>query len=246
MRLRTATSGALTLTAATAAALGAAAPVSPAPPTHEVRLADCDRVARAATFVGSMRAVRRTQRMWMRFTLFERVRPAEEYAAVSSPGLGVWRKSRPGVRRFSYRQRVRALAVAADYRAAVEFRWYDADGALLRQASARSRRCRQPGRLPNLRVRNIGYRPGPGVYVVRVANVGRGAAHGADVQLFVDGQEAGVRTLPDIRPGDVETAEITGPRCSGFVQAVADPSARVREWAEDDNALTEPCPQASS
>jgi hypothetical protein len=33
----------------------------------------------------------------------------------------------------------------------------------------------------------------------------------------------------------------TAPSCEGFVQAVVDPGASVRESSEDDNALTVPC-----
>ena len=103
----------------------------------------------------------------------------------------------PGVRRFSFRQRVRALSEAAIYKTDVEFRWYDAEGQLLRQTLERSRRCRQPGALPNLHVQRIGRRPS-GQYFVRVGNDGRDMAAGASVQLFVDGHDAGTVELPDI------------------------------------------------
>jgi hypothetical protein len=239
MRLRTAITGALVSAAATAAALTLAVPALPARPTHGVYVAKCSKVNHAAAFLGTMRAVKDTDRMWMRFTLLERALPGKDFEPVSIPALEVWRKSRPGVERFSFRQRVRALAEAAIYRADVEFRWYDEEGELLRQATKRSGRCRQPGALPNLRVENIAYRQGK--YRVRVMNVGRDVAASAAVQLFVDGNDVGTKELPEIAPGEGAVALFDGLPCIGSVQAVADPTALVRESAEDDNALTESC-----
>ena len=160
---------------------------------------------------------------------------------VTAPGLDAWRKARPGVRRFSFRQRVRALAEAAIYRVEVEFRWYDAEEQLIRQAFQRSRRCRQPGALPNLQVKNIVYRPGQARYGVRVVNAGRDVASGAAVQLFVDGNESDTVPVPDLAAGASELLPLAGPPCVGSVQAVVDPNALVRESVEDDNALTESC-----
>ena len=122
-----------------------------------------------------MRAIRDTDEMWMRFTLQERILPGKTFEPLSVPGLEAWHKSRPGVRRFGFRQRVRALAEAAIYKVDVDFRWYDAEGNLLRETLKRSRRCRQPGALPNLRIQRIGRRAN-GQYFVRVGNVGRDVA----------------------------------------------------------------------
>lgn len=240
MRLKTATIGALISAAAATVALTAAPAALPAKPTEGVYVARCNKEARSAAFLGTMRAVKDSERMWMRFTLLERALPANVFQPLSVPGLETWHKSRPGVRRFSFRQRVRALAEAAFYKAEVEFRWYDADGNLLRQAFDRSRRCRQPGALPNLKVQRIGRRPN-GQYFVRVRNAGRDVAAGASVQLFIDGHEAGLVSLPNLVPEAVRGTIFTGPECEGSVQAVADPMATVRESVEDDNALTVPC-----
>jgi CARDB len=239
MRLRTATLGAVICAAAIAVAVTSASASLPADRSEGVYVARCSKEDRTAAFVGVMRQVKDSQRMWMRFTLLERALPATTYQPLSIPGLESWHKSRPGVRRFSFRQRVRALAEAAFYRVEVEYRWYDADGNLLRQAFKRSRRCRQPGALPNLQVHRIGRRPS-GQYYVRVRNVGRDVAAGAQVQLFVDGLEAGLISLPDLLPAAVRGMLFSGPPCEGSVQAVADPTSSVRESAEDDNALTIP------
>src|SRR3954469_4927898 len=64
---------------------------------------------RLALFRGAMRRVPSTQQMSMRFKLQERVGQGA-YKTIKAPGIGIWRKSRPGVKRFAYRQRVLALA----------------------------------------------------------------------------------------------------------------------------------------
>ena len=97
---------------------------------------------RLAVFRGGMRALPGAERMSMRFKLQERV-GAREFRTVKAPGLGVWRKSRRGVRRFAYRQRVLALAEGSAYRAVVGFRWYAADREVIRRATRRSRPCMQ-------------------------------------------------------------------------------------------------------
>ena len=162
--------------------------------------------------------------MWMRFTLQERILPGKVFEPLAVPGLEAWHKSRPGVRRFGFRQRVRALAEAAFYKVDVAFRWYDLEGNLLRETLERSRRCRQPGALPNLRIQRIGRRAN-GQYFVRVGNVGRDIATRPSVQLFVDGQDAGIVALPDILPESIRASLFTGPECEGSVQAVVDPAA---------------------
>ena len=217
-----------------------AAPAPAEKPRQGVYVAKCNKLERSAAFVGRMRAIRGSEEMRMRFTLQERMLPARSFQPLSVPGLDVWHKSRPGVRRFAFRQRVRALAKAAIYKAVVAFRWYDADGNLMRETLERSRRCRQPGALPNLRIERIGRRQ-DGRYYVRVSNVGRDTASGAGVQLFVDGQNAGLIELPDILPYSIRGSLFAGPACEGSVQAVVDPAANLRESAEDDNALTVPC-----
>ena len=240
MRLRTAIAGALLCAALTAAGSALAAPPPRAKPPQGVYVAQCNKVERSAAFLGRMRAISETDQMWMRFTLQERILPAKVFEPLSVSGLEVWHKSRPGVRRFGFRQRVRALAEAAIYKVDVAFRWYDADGNLLRETLERSRRCRQPGALPNLRIQRIGRRPS-GQYFVRVGNVGRDTATRPSVQLFVDGRDAGIVALPDILPEAIRASLFTGPACEGSVQAVVDPAGSLRESAEDDNALTVPC-----
>lgn len=119
----------------------------------DVRVTECENGPeardRSVEFRGAMRRVPRSETMGMRFELQERV-AHPDFERVPAPGLSVWRKSMPGVKRFVHRQEVLALAEGSEYRARVHFRWYDADGNAVKQAVRRSPSCRQEGDLPNL------------------------------------------------------------------------------------------------
>jgi hypothetical protein len=94
--------------------------------------------------------------MGMRFTLEEKVvrapsakraarKAATAWLPIKAPGLGVWRMSRPGVRMFAYRQNVLALSPDSSYRVLIAYRWYDAQGTVLKRAKRRSSPCRPAG-----------------------------------------------------------------------------------------------------
>jgi len=241
--------------AALAVASASAEPGSPAgeanAPVASVRLAEClsgrEPVDRRAVFRGAMQQVSGARQMGMRFMLQEHVGDGG-FRTVKAEGLGVWRKSRPGVRRFAYRQRVLALAQGASYRTVVSFRWYGADGSAIRRARRRSLPCRQPGRLPNLSIAQIaGGKPlvgAPGAvgYEVHVVNRGPVAAGRFGVSLAVDGAAVDTQTVAGLGAGKVRTLSFAGPACQGTVTARADPDDVVREAHDSDNGLTSPCP----
>ena len=219
-----------------------------------VRVAECLRGAaagdRLAVFRGGMKATAGTERMWMRFKLQERVGDGE-FRTVKAPGLGVWRKSRPGVRRFAYRQRVLALAEGSAYRTVVAFRWYAADGGVIRRATRKSRPCTQPGPLANLRIGRIGGGaplagvPGTYRYGVQLVNNGQVAAERFGVTLTVDeGTTVDTQAVSYLAPGESRRLFFSGRACRGNVTAVADPEDAVRENLERDNSLTSRCPTA--
>ncbi len=236
--------------AAAALALGVLAGASSAgAPLAGVRLAECLKGSepdqRSVQFRGAMRQIPASQTMWMRFRLLERVGDAE-FESVRAPGLGVWRKSRPDVRRFVHRQEVLELAESADYRARVKFRWYDAEGELVKRVTRRSGVCRQGGELPNLVVRRIriaqvGGSPAIHRYELRIANVGGAASELTEISLAVDG--VGVDKVPigPLEPGERRPIYVTGPACVRSVRAKADPSDSVIESSEYDNVLRAPC-----
>jgi hypothetical protein len=212
-----------------------------------VRVVDCERsdlVGRSALFSGKMRAVRHTERMWMRFSLQARVGRGK-FKPLRAPGLSRWRKSKAGVRRFTYRQRVRALEEGVVYRSIVRFRWYDAEGKRLRRAKRRSRGCDQRPNLPNLRPIRIGGKKisgGKALYTVRVANYGKAGARHVPVELSIDSGPAAPLVVNSIPAGAVVAVRFKGPRCGTQVEARVDPDDAIRESRESDNSRGASCP----
>ena len=243
---------ALALAAGSAAGAIAAPTGKPAHPT--VSVGDChpsaDVSERYASFNAQMRAVPGTSRMAVRFTLLERLNTIGQFEPVSLSDLRSWRRSKPGARTFIYTQRVTALHDGGYYRMRVQFRWYDAQGTLLRSAVARSGACHQPTPLPDLTVTSIGAAPGATAdqrnYSVTLANAGQGEVRDVDVALKVDGTVVGSSRV-DLLPGEESiVVQIPGPPCALVVRAIADPDGIVRETDDDDNALSVPCTQATT
>ena len=218
-----------------------------------VRVAECARGPaagdRLAVFRGAMRARPGTRRMSMRFKLQEQVGEGR-FRTVKAPRLGVWRKSRPGVKRFAYRQRVLALAEGAAYRTLVAFRWHGEDGEVIRRATRRSRSCRQPGPLANLRIGRLGgvlpLAGVPGIYryPVQLVNNGQVPAERFGVSLAVDSGAVETQAVGFLAPGQSRSLVFSGLACRAGVTVVADPEDTVRENFERDNSRTFGCPSA--
>ena len=232
-----------------------ATPAQPAKPRAAVTLtsakvAQCTRGAtageRQATFRAGMTKLAGTARMSVRFTLEESV-AGGRYRAVAAPGLGVWRRSRVGVRAFAYRQRVKALAEGSAYRVKVQYRWHRRGGSVFKTAQRRSKACRQTDPLPNLRVQRIGGLPADADpdqirYGISVSNRGAAPAPTTRVLLWVDGVVAGRAAVPPLAAGQVTRVFLTGPKCSTGVGAQADTDLAVREADETDNLRAATCP----
>jgi hypothetical protein len=116
-------------------------------PKLAARLTSCttgdDPSRRTAVFTGSMPRVRDAARLAMRFDLYER-RPGRGWRRLAVPNFGRWERSATGVAGFVFDKRVQRLDAPAQYRVTVRFRWYDADGDVLRHARRTSRRCVEP------------------------------------------------------------------------------------------------------
>jgi CARDB len=234
---------------ATVAALTAVGWSAPGGPTAEpapayVRTVSCSPASSSAVFYGRMQSLGAGQRMSMRFSLLERS-GADGYRAVRSPQLDRWRRSRPGVAAFGYRQKVKGLSEDAVYRARVDFRWQDADGDVVRRARRRSRPCIQAGPLPNLmtRITRVQMTTVEGVfrYLVRVTNVGAAYAEKVDVRMDLDGAAVDTKTVPGLAEGHSAIVSFRAPRCGSWARAVADPGGTVRESSEDDNVHSLAC-----
>ncbi len=251
----------LTLAAALAALLAAAVLATgagqAATPTAQVakkrltsaKVVQCRRGRTAAERVATFRAgivkVPGTARMAVRLTLEESV-AGGRYRKVRAPGLGVWRKSRKGVRAFAYRQRVKALAEGSAYRVKVDYRWYRSSGSVFKRSRRRSRACRQTDPLANLRVQRIGGRAADAAgrvrYGISVINRGAAPAPASRVLLWVDGVVAGRAVVSPLAVGQVSRVFLDGPRCNTGLGAMADTDLVVRESDETDNVRSAACP----
>jgi hypothetical protein len=130
---------------------GAGPGSTPSPPPEpgsasaavEECLTSAEQARRAATFSAQMVALPGTQRMTMRIDVQVRT-PTESFHAVVAPGLGVWRRSSPGVNVFKYLSQVTNLTAPASYRAFVHFRWMGPKGRLLRRGQRMTASCVEP------------------------------------------------------------------------------------------------------
>jgi hypothetical protein len=229
------TAAIVTVAAAVAAATPAAAD---ARPPAGVKLSSCSLDARSALFTARMHQVSGSERMWLRFKLFEK--GDSGFHPLKAPGLGRWRKSKPGVGAFAYKQAVKGLEAGSLYRAQVDFRWYDADGELVQTARRRSPACRQFDVLPNLTATPLAAKAlrqqGVVRYRVLVTNEGIAPATGIPVRLTVDGDVVDTVTIDKLAPAERRVVGITGPQCTKSVKVDVDPDGLIVESSEADNA----------
>ena len=201
---------------------------------------------RRAAFHARMRAVPGTARMKMRFTLIDRS-GSRAASPLSVAPLERWRKSRRGVTRFGYTQRITGLRPGAAYAVTVDFRWLDAGGHTIHRLRRTSADCREDGALPNLRVTGVSAEPGDAagteLYLVEVTNSGTGEADGVQLDLFVDSAATDAAEIDVIDPGETVTKKISGPACSLEIRAVVDRLDEIPESDEADNTFRSGCPR---
>jgi hypothetical protein len=229
---------------------GAQAPVLKLP--VKAKLSDCHRgpdpTDRYAVFVGQMPALKGTQRMWMRFDLYERARGTGPWLhAVDAPKFDVWEKSKAGKPGFIYTKRVDQLQAPAAYRAVVRFRWYDANGKLQRRARRVSTTCSQPDPRPDLTVGRVTATDAGGGklrYVVHVRNDGRSDAGAFETVLTVNGAGQPAISVAGLAVGSTARVVVVAPRCvaGSNVQVALDPADVVDEIRERNNTVSRPCP----
>lgn len=134
---------------AACAALGASATLAVAatPREYSATLEQCvggsSDGARSASFAAEIQAMRHAAKMEMRIDIQERLAGREHFRTVGGAGLGQWRVAAPQVVAYRYVRQVSNLTAPAAYRGAVEFRWLDADGHVLRVAWAFTAPCRE-------------------------------------------------------------------------------------------------------
>ena len=212
-----------------------------------VKVKVCSLEEESALFVARMAQITGSDHMWLRFRLLEKGDTG--FHVLKAPGLGRWRKSKPAVGAFAYKQAVRGLESGSLYRAEVDFRWYDAEGNLLQTTRRRSPACRQYDVLPNLTATPVGIKTlreqGVVGYRVLVTNEGIAAATGVPVRLSVDGAVVDTVTVAVLRPAERRVLTMQGPACTRSVEAKADPDGVIVESSESDNAHEIPCADLS-
>ena len=246
-------------TACLAAPLAAAAATATAPaaiaqqrPPLQARVVSCTvgatAAARTATFTASMPAIAGTARMWVRFTLLQRMDSDGEFVRVRLPGWGRWQRSDPGRTAFIYTKKVQGLRAPGAYRARVTFRWYGAGGRLLRTTTRTTRTCRQPDLRPDLEAGALtagaGLGAGTVTYLLDVVNDAAAPAGPFQVALTVAGMPQPPVRVDGLAPGERQVVSVPGPRCApgSTVRLVLDPAAAVAESDEADDVADRPCP----
>jgi hypothetical protein len=234
--------GAVALASAPPGNASAAAPIVGKTPA--IKLLSCIPEEHGAVYQGRMASIEGSDHMAMRYALLSQT-PGKAEVRVRVPGLSRWRRSKPGVGAFAWKQELLNLAVGATYRVQVDFRWYDAAGTVVRTTRRRSTTCRQFSDLPNLRVQLMGAgtttTDGIARYRVRVDNGGAVTAYGAAVRLSVDGAVAQSQTLGALAAGESRTVSILGPVCGRWVEAAVDPDNAIVEVSESDNMHSLAC-----
>lgn len=221
-------------------------PPTPLPPLSAT-LETCQTSAlpaqRVASFVGSMPAITGAVRMQMRFDLKRRHPDERLWRDVrGAQGFGVWETAMPDRAGFVFHKRVDSLQVPAAYRAIVRFRWYAADGTLVRQARLRTPACNQPDLRPDLvpgaltAVADL--QPLLADYTLVVRNDGRSDAGPFSVRVG-----SGVSEVGGLAAGAQVSVAVLAVACmpGSSVRVVVDADQRVDE-SDERNALRRACP----
>jgi len=227
-------------------------------PVYDARLLTCRRApqteSRTATVAATMRPIAGSRKLALRVDLYQRPLAAGRWALRADvPGLSEWTTpsdpsigSRPADV-FRYRQAVGRLTVPYAYRFRVTFRWADASGKVLREASVNTAPCREPDLRPDLVVtRVVADAPLTAQanvrYLVTVKNAGRSSATGVQVQTTFS---APTRTIRRLAPQESAEVIFWGPPCTAGAQVpsfVVDPLNLIDEARETNNSLAATCP----
>jgi len=210
------------------------------------KVVSCDVTSsdRQATFYARMDTIAGASKMQLRFQLLERLGKDDTFAKLDVPALKLWQTSKPGVKRFGWKQAVDNLHVGGAYRAHVQYRWLAANGSVIDTESRDTPICRGP--LPNIAVGDLSTKPGQTAetrtYKVAVTNTGKVDADEVDVQLSIDKAVLDTVTLTRLAAGETRFVSFNGPPCRRAIRVKADPGNSIGESIEDDNSQLFACP----
>jgi hypothetical protein len=254
--------GALALVSVSTAqmALGAAAPTTTT--RAALQTFGCHPALRAAkrsvSVTAVMRPVSGTQHMQMRFQLLSDA--LGRLAPVRGGDLGTWISPRPSTLGqdpkdvWIVRHPVTKMAVPANYRFKVSFRWTGADHRTITTAVRLSPICNQPDMRPDLLVQSITVNSIAGdttenQYVAQIANNGLTAATAFDV-LFApgDGSATQSASILKLAAHATRTEAFVGPACTTATAPTitVDPEHHVNDLDRANNSLTATCPSVAT
>ncbi|MBI5311433.1 MAG: hypothetical protein HZB14_10485 [Actinobacteria bacterium] len=219
---------------------------------------------RRLEFRAAMSAVGGGGKMELRYTLLRRYNKQARFRVVTptdGSSLGQWLSSSdPTATKYIHNLAITPIETAAVYRVKVAYRWFGANGKIVKRAKRTSKLCKQKRGLPNLKVVSVQQYPNAGpvfpdlpvVWVVTVTNDGAssaslpaglivsGTANGGLTDGTVDAQP--LNTLDTIPAGATVTRQLYGQECrNGPVQMTADPMSLARERNENDNGFKGSC-----
>jgi hypothetical protein len=193
-----------------------------------------------------------TQRLQMRFELFERT--AQGQALIRGGDLGQWiSPSSPTLGqhasdRWVVNHPVTGVPVPASYRFKVWFRWIGSSGQVIAHTQKMTASCRQPDLRPNLYVRLLSSAKvsGGDRYTVQVGNSGLTDATNVELEFLAGGgQQPVTRTIPRLAANQSVQRSFIGPPCtssSAPATITVDPNDLIDQVSRADNSITVPCP----
>jgi hypothetical protein len=99
---------------------------------------------RSLTVSGAMPATAATNKMWMRFELYQRLPGSETtFRRLKLPAWNPWIKSDPQVSGLVFERKVDSLVSPATYKVTVRFRWYNDAGKRIKSKTKTSKVCHQ-------------------------------------------------------------------------------------------------------
>ena len=238
---------------------------TPTPTNDQLRSFVCQKAldppARAVSVQAVMRPVTGTSKMQMKFQLMRQTKPHTRFVAVRGRGLGSWiSPTDPTLGQqtgdvWILNHPVVNLSAPATYRFKVAFKWIGSEGQTLDTDTQTSPSCYQPELRADLLVRSLSVTPitsgaaaGQWAYTAEVANRGLTGAGPIQVQ-FANGDSAPVSATVAWVGAKSSTRQrfVSAPCSAGSTLTVTvDPNQSIDEYDYANNALTIPCPAASS
>jgi CARDB len=144
------------------------------------------------------------------------------------------------------------LPAPGRFRASISYRWLDAGGRVVRQATRLTPICVQPDERPLLAVGSVAITPTAGSlnaqYAIALVNRGRGPAGPFDVALTVNGLPQPDLVVQSLAAGTQTVLPVVAPRCTpgSSVTVTIDPQNAISEAPGGGLPKTVACPLSAA